>query len=82
MSEQKDQQIKGLSAQLQAHQGMCNELMQLNINLRTNLILMQDALNQFQKDKDCNDAMVVSLNNKVAELEAKIAPVAEELPQE
>ena len=43
---QKDDQIKGLIAQLEAHKQMLNEQLQFGVNLRTNMILFQQTLQE------------------------------------
>lgn len=54
-----DHELKSIKAQLEAHKGMLNEQLQMSIQLRTNLVLFQQA---FQE-----------ANQKVADLEKRIA---------
>lgn len=48
-------QIKGLQAQLNAHQQMVNEQLGTNVQLRTNIYLLQQALQESgQKEQQLN----------------------------
>lgn len=71
-NDQLTSQIKGLNAQLEAYKQMLNEQLQTSVNLRTNIILYQQAhqevsLKNTQLQKELDEA-----NKKIEELTPKV----------
>jgi len=71
-------QIKGVQAQLNASKQMFNETLEVNLNLRTNIILYQQAHQEsLDKNKTLMDS-VSTLSNEILELKAKIKELTPE----
>lgn len=87
-NEQLKQQQKALFAQLEAHKQMVNEGLAISVNLRTNVIMFQGALQEkareLEESKQANanltnqvdvlNKQVTALNQRISELTAP--PVA------
>jgi len=76
---QNSQGIHGLLAQLDAHKQSLNEALNVGLNLRANLILVQKQNQEFNDRIKTLSSQLDEANKKVAELSAPIAtpiPVA------
>ena len=66
--EQLQSHIKGLSAQLEASKQIINEANQVNLTLRTNIILYQQSYEEAIKETKALQAEVAELIKKVNDL--------------
>ncbi len=66
-------QLKGCSAQLEAIKQMCNEYIQSSIQLRSNLILLQQENQELRQQVDTHRGQVSTLSAKVLELQPPVA---------
>lgn len=64
--------IKGLIAQLEASKQMCNELIQVSFQLRTNIVLMQQNSQEEAKKKCELEAHAASLKAQLHALSEKV----------
>lgn len=78
--EQHMNEIKGLRAQLEAHKQMVNEGLAVGVQLRTNLVLFQQALQEANTEKENFKKQVDVLNLKLADAKASQADTVQSAP--
>lgn len=74
--EQLKSQIKGLQANLQAHQGMLNEALAASVNVRTQAILFQNAFQEAKAEAEKAKAENEPLLKRITELDAQVAALS------
>lgn len=75
-NEQLNNKFKAMQAQYNAAKQALSEVMDANINLRTNLILVQQGFQEQAQKASNAEKMLVNLNKKIAELESAATPDA------
>jgi septal ring factor EnvC (AmiA/AmiB activator) len=71
--EQKNQELHGTRAQLEAHKQICNEQLGVNVQLRTNLILFQQELQKKNQELEKANAQIKLLSQQLGDATARIA---------
>lgn len=69
-NEQLKNKFKAMQAQFNAAKQAMSEVIDANINLRTNLILVQQAFQEQVQKASNAEKMLVTLNKRISELEA------------
>ena len=73
--EQQAQNLKNVQASLEAHKGMLNESLQASLQLRTNLVHFQQALQESQQKVQLLEKQIADLTQKPEQ--ETIAPPSE-----
>lgn len=71
-NEQLKMQQKGLFAQLEAHKQMVNEGLATSVQLRTNLVMFQQALQEKSQELEATKNSNANLNNQVDVLNKQV----------